>query len=42
MTRDFSHAPTQTSRFNVVVVGALMTAMVVLAGILSFSPLTAL
>ncbi len=42
MTRDFSHAPAQTSRFNVVVVGALMTAIVVLAGILSFSPLTAL
>ena len=34
----FNHVPEQSSRFNSFVVGSLMGAMIVLAGLLSFAP----
>lgn len=38
MTKEFIHVPAQTSRFNGVVIGTLMSAVIVLAGLLSFAP----
>lgn len=37
MTKQFEHVPEQSS-FNSVVVGVLMSAVIVLAGLLSFAP----
>jgi hypothetical protein len=37
MTQPFEHAPEQSS-INTVVVGVLMSAVIVLAGLLSFAP----
>ncbi len=38
MTQEFIHVPEQNSRFSTAVVGTLMGAVIVLAGILSFAP----
>jgi hypothetical protein len=38
MTREFNVGETQVSRFNSVVVGTFMGAVIVIAGILSFAP----
>jgi hypothetical protein len=38
MTHQFHHIPEQSSRLNTFVTGALMSAMIVLAGLLSFAP----
>jgi len=34
----FNHIPEQSSRFNTFVIGSLMSAIIVLAGLLSFAP----
>ncbi|MGD0190339.1 MAG: hypothetical protein ABSD74_06325 [Rhizomicrobium sp.] len=41
MSESFIHAPEQTSRFNTFVIGAMMTAVLVLSAVLFFSPFAA-
>jgi hypothetical protein len=38
MTQQFHHIPEQGSRLNSFVIGTLMSAMLILAGLLSFAP----
>lgn len=38
MTQQFHQFPEQSSRLNTFVIGAFMSAMIVLAGLLSFAP----
>ena len=38
MTQQFHSVPEQSSRFNTFMIGAFMSAMIVLAGLLSFAP----
>lgn len=38
MTQSFIHVPAQNSRFSGVVIGTLTSAVIVLAGLLSFAP----
>ena len=38
MTKVFNHVPEQSSRFNNIVMGTLLTAVGLLVGVLSFAP----
>ena len=38
MTQEFQHIPEQSSRFDRFVIGSLMSAVIVLAGLLTFAP----
>jgi hypothetical protein len=38
MTQFNHHIPEQSSRFNQIVIGTLMSTIIVLAGLLSFAP----